>query len=190
MTQRVAVVTGAAQGIGAAIARELASDGHKVVVADLNLAGAEEVASGIDGLALHLDVSDPDQVDAFTSRVLAELGRVDILVNNAAIVPFTPWSEMTFENWRRVMSVNVDGMYLMTRALGDVMIKAGWGRIIQIASNTFVAGTPNCSQYVATKGAAIGFVRSLAGEIGQFRGHHQCGFPGLDRDRGSPCRTA
>ena len=184
MTQRVAVVTGGAQGIGAAIARELAADGHKVVVADLNIAGATSVAAEIDGLALQLDVSDPAQVEAFTAKVLAEYGRVDILVNNAAIVPFTPWAEMTFDDWRRVMAVNVDGMYLMTRALCDVMIKAGWGRIIQIASNTFVAGTPNCSQYVASKGAAIGFVRSLAGEIGQYGVTINAVAPGLTETEG------
>ncbi len=165
--QRVAVVTGGAQGIGAAIARELAADGHKVVVADINLEGATAVADEIDGVAKKLDVSNPDQVEAFTAAVVYELGRIDILVNNAALVPFVPWAELDFAEWRRVMSVNLDGMFLVTKSITPVMAAAGYGRIVNIASNTFVAGTPNFAHYVATKGGSIGFVRSLAGEIGK-----------------------
>ncbi|WP_431779974.1 pyridoxal 4-dehydrogenase, SDR-type [Microbacterium aurantiacum] len=165
--QRVAIVTGAAQGIGAAIAAELAADGVKVVVTDINGAGAEEVAARIDGVAKQLDVSDPDRVSAVVGEVVAELGRIDILVNNAALVPLTSWDDITFEEWRRVMSVNLDGVYLITHAVTDVMGKAGYGRIVNIASNTFVAGTPDCAHYVATKGASIGLVRGLAGELGK-----------------------
>ena len=165
--QRVAIVTGAAQGIGAGIARELAADGHKVVVADLNLEGARKVAAEIDGVAKRLDVSDPEQVAAFVAEVTGELGRIDILVNDAALVPFVPWDQLDFAEWRKVMSVNLDGMFLMTKAVIPVMEKAGYGRIVNIASNTFVAGTPNFAHYVATKGASIGFVRALAGEIGE-----------------------
>jgi pyridoxal 4-dehydrogenase len=165
--QRVAIVTGSAQGIGAAIARELASDGHKVVVADVNLEGATKVAAEIGGVAKQLDISDPDQVAGFTAEVVAELGGIDILINNASLVPFVPWEQLDFTEWRRVMAVNLDGMFLMTKATTPVMAKAGYGRIVNIASNTFVAGTPNFAHYVATKGASIGFVRSLAGEIGK-----------------------
>lgn len=165
--QRVAIVTGAAQGIGAGIARELAADGHRVVVADINLDGAQRVAAEIGGVAKGLDVSDPDQVSAFVAEVTDELGRIDILVNDAALVPFVPWDQLDFVEWRRVMSVNLDGMFLMTKAVIPVMEKAGYGRIVNIASNTFVAGTPNFAHYVASKGASIGFVRALAGEIGE-----------------------
>ncbi|WP_375400091.1 SDR family NAD(P)-dependent oxidoreductase [uncultured Amnibacterium sp.] len=165
--QRVAVVTGAAQGIGAAIAKELASDGCTVVVADINLDGATTVAAEIGGVAKKLDVSDPEQVAAFAAEVVDELGRIDILVNNAALVPFVPWPELDFAEWRRVMSVNLDGMFLMTKSIIPVMAAAGYGRIVNIASNTFVAGTPNLAHYVATKGGSIGFVRALAGEIGK-----------------------
>jgi pyridoxal 4-dehydrogenase len=165
--QRVAIVTGAAQGIGAAIAKELSAEGHKVVVADINFDGATAVASEIGGVAKRLDISDPDQVAAFTAEVVSELGRIDILVNNAALVPFVPWDQLDFSEWRRVMAVNLDGMFLMTKAVTAVMAAAGYGRIVNIASNTFMAGTPNFAHYVATKGASIGFVRSLAGEIGK-----------------------
>ena len=182
--QRVAVVTGGAQGIGAAIARELAADGHMVVVADVNHEGAHNVAEGIGGLARRLDVSDPVAVTAFTKDLMNELGRVDILVNNAAIVPFVPWDKLTFEEWRRIMAVNLDGMFLMTRALCDLMTPAGYGRIVNIASNTFVAGTPNFAHYVATKGASIGFVRALAGEIGQYGVTINAVAPGLTETEG------
>ncbi|TAM71050.1 MAG: SDR family oxidoreductase [Microbacteriaceae bacterium] len=165
--QRVAIVTGAAQGIGAAIARELAKHGHRVVVADLNLEGAQKVATEIDGHAIRVDVSDPEQVTALTAEAMQRFGRIDILVNNAAIVPFVAWEDISFEEWRRVMAVNLDGLFLMIRAVGDEMAKAGYGRIVNIASNTFVAGTPNCAHYVATKGASIGLVRALAGEVGK-----------------------
>lgn len=164
---RVAVVTGAAQGIGAAIAKELANQGHKVVVADINSAGAEKVAAEIDGYSIGVDVSDPEQVSALTAEVMTTFGRIDILVNDAALVPFIAWEDITFEEWRRVMSVNLDGLFLMIRSVGDEMAKAGYGRIVNIASNTFVAGTPNCAHYVATKGASIGLVRALAGEVGK-----------------------
>ncbi|MEU4013904.1 SDR family oxidoreductase [Microbacterium sp. NPDC028030] len=165
--QRVAIVTGAAQGIGAAIAEELAADGVKVVVTDINAAGAEAVADRIGGLVKALDVSDPEAVAAVVAEVADELGRIDILVNNAALVPLTAWEDITFEEWRRVMSVNLDGVYLITHAVTEVMGRAGYGRIVNIASNTFVAGTPNCAHYVATKGASIGLVRGLAGELGK-----------------------
>lgn len=165
--QRVAIVTGAAQGIGAAIAEELAEDGVMVVVTDINAAGAVAVAERIGGVAKTLDVSDPDAVAAVVAEVEDELGRIDILVNNAALVPLTAWEDITFEEWRRVMSVNLDGIYLITHAVTEVMSRAGYGRIVNIASNTFVAGTPNCAHYVATKGASIGLVRGLAGELGK-----------------------
>lgn len=164
--QRVAIVTGAAQGIGAAIAEELANDGHLVVVTDVNESGAQAVADRIGGVAKALDVSNPDQVQQVIDEVVSELGRIDILVNNAALVPLTAWEDITFEEWRRIMSVNLDGLYLTTHAATAVMGKAGYGRIVNIASNTFVAGTPNCAHYVATKGASIGLVRALAGELG------------------------
>lgn len=164
--QRIAIVTGAAQGIGAAIAEELASDGLKVVVADINGEGASAVAERIGGVAKTLDVSDPEAVQAFVDEIVAEFGRIDVLVNNAALVPLTPWADITFAEWRQVMSVNLDGLFLLTHAITPVMGERGYGRIVNIASNTFVAGTPDCAHYVATKGASIGLVRALAGELG------------------------
>lgn len=165
--QRVAIVTGAAQGIGAAIAHKLKEQGHKVVVADIDADGAEAVAAEVDGHAIGVDVSNPEQVAKLTSEVMSTFGRIDILVNNAALVPFVPWEDISFEEWRRVMAVNLDGLFLMIRSVGDEMAKTGYGRIVNIASNTFVAGTANCAHYIATKGASIGLVRALAGEVGK-----------------------
>jgi 3-oxoacyl-[acyl-carrier protein] reductase/pyridoxal 4-dehydrogenase len=182
--QRVAVVTGAAQGIGAAIAKELAGEGHKVVVADINADGAKKVADEIDGYPVTVDVSSPEQVAALTAEVLKTFGRVDILVNNAALVPFIKWEDITFEEWRRIMSVNLDGLFLVTRAIGDEMSKAGYGRIVNITSNTFVAGTANLAHYVATKGASIGLVRALAGELGKYGVTVNAVAPGLTASEG------
>ncbi|WP_210505461.1 SDR family NAD(P)-dependent oxidoreductase [Naasia sp. SYSU D00057] len=168
MTDRVAIVTGAAQGIGAAIAKELAEDGVKVVVTDINVEGATKVAEEIGGVAKRLDVSDPDQANAVVAEVVAELGRLDILVNNAGLVPFTPFDDLTIEQWRRTFSVNGEGLFNMTKAAVEAMKANEYGRIVNIASNTFVAGTPNCADYVATKGAVVGFTRAVAGEIGKY----------------------
>lgn len=167
MENKVAIVTGAAQGIGKAIADRLAQDDVVVVIADVNEKKAEEVAKSLGGLAVKTDVSNPSDVTNLVKTVMGTYGRIDILVNDAAVVPFVPWEDLTLEEWRRVMSVNVDGLFLMCRAVGDEMAKAGYGRIINIASNVFVAGTPNLAHYVASKGAVIGFTRALAGEVGK-----------------------
>jgi 3-oxoacyl-[acyl-carrier protein] reductase/pyridoxal 4-dehydrogenase len=167
LEDRVAIVTGAARGIGAAIARKLDAEGATVVVADLNLAGAEETAGGLErGTALEVDVSDPDSVAAMSKAVLDAHGRVDVLVNDAAIVPFIPWAEVDLEHWRKLIDTNLTGVYLCTRAVWEPMKAAGYGRIVNIASNTFLAGTPNMAAYVAAKGGVIGFTRALATEVG------------------------
>jgi 3-oxoacyl-[acyl-carrier protein] reductase/pyridoxal 4-dehydrogenase len=126
----------------------------------MNEKKAKEVAAELGGLAVKVDISQEADVAALVATVMETYGRIDILVNDAAIVPFVPWMELTFAEWRRVMAVNVDGLFLMCRAVGDVMKDAGYGRIVNIASNVFVAGTPNLAHYVASKGAVIGFTRS------------------------------
>jgi pyridoxal 4-dehydrogenase len=170
-TGRTAIVTGAAQGIGAAIARRLAAEGAAVAVVDVNLAGAEAVAAECGGAshALACDVGEPEQVAALHASVLARSGRIDVLVNNAAIVPFIPWDDVDFAHWRRIMRVNLDGVFLMCRASSDAMRASGYGRIVNIISNTIFAGTPNMAAYVAAKGGVFGFTRALATELGQHR---------------------
>jgi NAD(P)-dependent dehydrogenase (short-subunit alcohol dehydrogenase family) len=164
----VAIVTGAAQGIGRAIAERLGAEGAAVCAADINGAGAEAAAQAIGGeaYAVTCDVGDPDSVTALHKAVIDRSGKLDVLVNAAAIVPFVPWADLTFEEWRRIMRVNLDGCFLMCRAGSDLMRKNGYGRIVNIASNSIFAGTPNMAHYVASKGGILAFGRALATELG------------------------
>lgn len=165
--KRVAIVTGSAQGIGEAIARRIAQNDVTIVVADVNADKGNAVAESLGGLFVQTDVSDPAAVQKLVDTAVEKYGRIDILVNDAAIVPFVAWEDLTFEEWRRVLSVNLDGLFLVTKAVSKVMAKAGYGRIVNIASNTFVAGTPNANHYVTGKGGTVGFTRSLATELGK-----------------------
>lgn len=183
---RVAIVTGAAQGIGAAIARRLASEGATVFAADVNEAGAQAMAKAAgDGIVpVGCDVGDPDSVAALHARVLKDAGKIDVLVNNAAIVPFIPWDQVDFAHWRQIMRVNLDGVFLMCRASSDAMRRSGYGRIVNIISNTILAGTPNMAAYVAAKGGVFGFTRALATELGQYRITVNGVSPGLTASEG------
>jgi 3-oxoacyl-[acyl-carrier protein] reductase/pyridoxal 4-dehydrogenase len=163
---RVAIVTGAGQGIGRAIAEKLRAEGASVVVADKNSETAEKTAAEIGGTSQVTDVSDPDQVSGLVAATIGQFGKIDILVNDAAIVPFVPWEELDFAEWRRVMSVNIDGVFLTCKAVYPHMKAAGYGRIVNICSNVVTAGTPNMAHYVSSKGAVFSFTRSLATEVG------------------------
>ncbi len=166
---RVAIVTGAAQGIGRAIADKLAAEGASVVVTDINGAGAAKVAAEIPGaISLAVDVSSPDDVTRMVTDTVAKFGKIDILVNNAAIVPYKEWDDIDFAEWRRIMSVNLDGTFLTCRAVSDEMRKVGYGRIVNICSNVILAGTPNLAHYAASKGGIFGFTRVLATELGKY----------------------
>lgn len=163
---RTAIVTGAAQGIGKAIAARLAGDGAKVFVADVNGAGAEAAAKAIGhgAVGIACDISKPEDVAA----LVAKTGPVDVLVNNAAIVPFIAWDDIDLDHWRKLIDVNLTGTFMMTKSVTDKMRAAGIkGRVINIASNTFFAGTPNMAAYVASKGGVIGFTRAAATELGK-----------------------
>jgi NAD(P)-dependent dehydrogenase (short-subunit alcohol dehydrogenase family) len=151
---RVAVVSGAAQGIGRAVAERLAAEGATVAVVDINGPGAESVAKAIGGkaFAVQCDVGDPESVGSLFQTVGEKAGKLDVLVNVGAIVPFVPWDQLDFQEWRRVLRVNLDGMFLMCRAGSDMMRKNGYGRIVNFSSNSIFAGTPNMAHYVASKG--------------------------------------
>jgi 3-oxoacyl-[acyl-carrier protein] reductase/pyridoxal 4-dehydrogenase len=173
LDNRVALVTGAVQGIGKAIADKLAAEGATVVGADIQ-----------DGATMKVDVSKEQDVKRMVDDTVAAHGRLDVLVNDAAIVPFTPWDDVTFEEWRRIMSVNLDGVFLTCHYAQKPMREAGYGRIVNIASNVLLAGTPNLAHYVASKGGVFGFTRALAREIGKYGITVNAVAPGLTETEG------
>jgi pyridoxal 4-dehydrogenase len=182
---RVAIVTGAAQGIGRAVAEKLRDEGALVAVVDLNGDGAQTVASALDGLAIHADISSEADADRMVAETLQRYGKVDVLVNAAAIVPFIPWDELDFAYWRKIISVNLDGPYLVSRAVEKPMREAGYGRIVHIASNAFLAGTPNMGPYLAAKGGVVGLTRALATELGRYGITANAVAPGITRTEGA-----
>jgi NAD(P)-dependent dehydrogenase (short-subunit alcohol dehydrogenase family) len=185
LKDRVAIITGGAQGIGRAIADKFAEEGARIVIGDINGEGAAAVAAALPrAIGLTVDVSDPAGVEAMVKATVDQFGGLDILVNNAAIVPFTAWDDIDFVEWRRIMSVNLDGVFLACRAASDEMRKKSYGRIVNIASNSLVAGTPNMAAYVAAKGGVFGFTRALATELGKYGITVNSVAPGLTETEG------
>ena len=171
---RVAIVTGGATGIGKAIAARLASDGASVVIADLQKfdQAAAEVAksTGVKTLGLQADVSKEADVSKMASETAKAFGRIDILVNNAAIfssIELRPFEEIPIEEFRRVMEVNIMGVWLCCRACVPHMRKAGFGRIVNLASGAPLKGVPLFLHYISSKGAVIAMTRGLAREVGK-----------------------
>jgi pyridoxal 4-dehydrogenase len=182
---RVAIVTGAAPCIGRAIAEKLKEEGASIAVADQNGDGAGSVAQALDGLAIQADISSEADATRIAQETLARYGKIDVLVNAAAIVPFIPWDEVDFAYWRKIISVNLDGAYLVSRAVEGSMREAGYGRIVHIASNAFMAGTPNMGPYLAAKGGVIGLTRALATELGRYGITANAVAPGITRTEGA-----
>lgn len=167
---RTAVISGAAAGIGQAYAQRLAEDGAKIVIADI-ADGAETIAlveaAGSEAIAPACDVSSAEDVTALAAAAVERFGTVDILIHNAGIYPIQEFKDMSFEEWRRVLSVNLDSAFHLCHELLPGMREQHWGRVVLIASNTFHAGIGGMSHYVASKGGLIGFLRSLAAEVGE-----------------------
>jgi NAD(P)-dependent dehydrogenase (short-subunit alcohol dehydrogenase family) len=170
---RVAVVTGAGRGIGAAIARRLHDDGCAVVLADLDVAAAENVARAIDPMAttawaMVLDVADRASVEAAFAAVAARWRRVDVLVNNAGIATLAPFLDFPAEVFARVLAVNVTGALLCGQAAGRLMREAGGGRIINIASVSGIRAGAGRTAYGTSKAALIGLTRQMAVELAAY----------------------
>ena len=168
LDRKTALVTGAARGIGLAIASRLAADGARVAVLDLDGRGAEAAAAKVGGgaIALVADVTLGAEVDAAVSRVVAEWGRLDILVNNAGITgrSFPIW-ELSDDDWRRVIDADLTSVFLCCRAAVKVMLGQGGGRIINIASIAGKEGNPTLVPYSAAKAGVIGLTKALAKEV-------------------------
>jgi NAD(P)-dependent dehydrogenase (short-subunit alcohol dehydrogenase family) len=155
---RLALVTGGGRGIGAAIARTLAGAGARVVVCGRNKPDLDAIAREITGVAIRLDLTDR----AATDEVLSSVGHVDVLVNNAGAAESASLDRTTDELWDRIMEIDATAPFRVTRALVPGMIKAGWGRVINIASNAGVSGYGYTAAYCAAKHAMVGMTRSLA----------------------------
>ena len=183
---RVALVTGGARGLGRAIAEKLAAEGAAVVVADVDGEGAARAASELrTALGLRTDVSVEADVREMVSATVARFGRVDVLVNNAALIPWVAFEEIDLAEWRRITAVNLDGVFLACRAVLGPMRAAGYGRIVNIASTVVLTGTPCCAHYVASKGGVLALTRALATEVGKDGITVNAVAPGLTRTEGT-----
>ena len=174
LLDRIALVTGGAQGLGRALCLRLAQEGAHVVVADLNGEQAEvtaqeiAAASGRRTLAVTVDVSDEDQVEAMVQRTVDEFGRLDILVANAGILFAGPVDEFPADRWRKVIDVNLVGYFLCAKHAARVMKAQGSGAIVQINSKSGKKGSYKNTAYAASKFGGIGFTQSIALELAEF----------------------
>jgi NAD(P)-dependent dehydrogenase (short-subunit alcohol dehydrogenase family) len=168
---RVAIVTGGGGGLGADMCRALAAAGAAVAVVGrtdktIDAVRDQVLADGGRAISLLADVSRKDSIDAMAAGVHDELGGIDILVNNAAIYPRRPWTEIAEEEWDSVFATNLKGYFLCARAAYPSMVERGHGRIINLTSITFFGGWPLLLSYVSTKGGIVAFTRALARELG------------------------
>ncbi len=174
---RVAIITGAGHGIGKAYAARLAAEGARVVIAELDGAGgsavaAELTAQGREAIAVQTDVASEASVNNMAQQTILRFGRIDVLVNNAAIfatVPMSrsPFDQISVEEWDRMMSVNVKGTWLASRAVVPQMRKQAYGKIINVSSGTALKGSPSRIHYVTSKAGILGFTKTLANEVGK-----------------------
>ena len=168
---RVAVVTGGAGGLGEGICLSLAAAGASVAVVDRDeercrARAAEVEAAGGRAIAVVADVSSKASIDAMADRIAGDLGGIDVLVNNAAIYPHRPWTEITEQEWDAVLATNVRGYFLCARACHPWLVAGGRGRIVNMASITLHGGWDNLLSYVTSKGGVMAFTRGLARELG------------------------
>ncbi len=169
-----AIVTGGANGIGKSYCSRLSAEGARVVIADVDQEAGAKTAleidpSGANILAIKTDVSDEPSVQEMARTTIGRFGTIDILVNNAAMfAPRAPFDQVTLDEWKRAMAVNVDGVFLCCKAVFPHMKAQRWGRIINVSSSSFWTGKEEHLHYVTAKGALIGLTRQLAFEVGDY----------------------
>jgi NAD(P)-dependent dehydrogenase (short-subunit alcohol dehydrogenase family) len=200
LRNKVSIMTGGARGLGKAMAQSLAQAGSDIVIADLDFETATQTADWLAAeggrtLAVQVDVTNPADVDKMTNEILSKLGRIDALFNNAGIAQWVNIEEMSLEDWRRMMSVNLDSVFIVSKAVGKIMIKQGKGSIVNTSSMSgVVVNTPQCqAAYNVSKAGVIMLTKSLAFEwakhnirvntiapgymetemVGQFKAQHQ-----------------
>ena len=186
LKDKVMIITGAGQGIGAAYARRMVDEGAKVVIADINEEKAQAVAGDITGkghevIAVKTDVSDENSTRDLVQQVVDTYGRVDVLINNAGVfstIKLTPAEEISVQEWDTLMSVNLRGVFLCSKAVIPLMKKQKKGKIINISSATVFMGKPWYIHYVTSNAGVIGFTRALARELGDFNIQVNCVTPG------------
>lgn len=184
---KVAIITGAGQGIGEAFALRFVNEGAKAVVADINFEKAEKVAGKIrtkggEAIAVHTDISDDASVTELAKKVVETYGRIDILLNNAALyygIGIRPWDSWSIEDWDRIYAVNARGTWQCSRAVAPQMIKQGKGKIINIASGTADIGYELLLPYSCSKAAVVTLTRAMARALGQHNINVNCISPGV-----------
>jgi 3-oxoacyl-[acyl-carrier protein] reductase len=198
LTSRVAIVTGGGHGLGRAYVRRLAQRGARVVVAEIDAAAGEQTAglvadAGGQAIAVPADVTDAASLSALADAAVRAYGRIDVLVNNAAVFATVPISRVPFDQipeaeWDRVIEVNIKGTWLACQAVVPAMRAAGYGKIINVSSDAWFKGSPLRIHYVSSKAAIVGFTRTLARELGPDGIRVNCVAPGstLSDDDPSP----
>lgn len=172
LSGRTAIVTGAGSGLGRVIAMRFAAEGARVAVVDVVGGQAtvdEIVAEGHEAIAIHADISSEESVAAMAASIIGRFGTIDILINNAAIasaVKPSPFEQQTVSDWRRILDVNVIGLFLVCRAVAPFMRQQKYGRIVNFSSGTALRGQPHVMHYVASKGAVWSMTLALANELG------------------------
>src|SRR5436190_13859392 len=189
---KVAVITGAANGIGQAFAKRLAEDGVHIAIADIAL-GSETVKmvelAGRQALACQCDVTSEQSVAAMAAEVQKKFGRCDILINCAGVYPQQAFEQMTFADWRRLMAINLDSVFLVSSAFVPGMKQRQWGRIINMASSTLGSVVTGFVHYMASKAGIVGVTRALASELGPYGITVNAISPGLTRSPGTLARA-
>lgn len=166
LKDKVAIVTGAGRGLGEAIARAYAAEGAKVIVSDIDANAAQRVASSLPGAsAFTCDVRVPEQVEALVAEATKRHGRLDIMVPNAGVATVTPLAQTSYEQWREVTSVNLDGVFLCIRYAAPAMVAAGGGCIINMASITAKGACPLIGSYAAAKAGVVSLTQTAAVEL-------------------------